>query len=105
MVTDNPNKSRHQLSQLEDEIDKLRRERDEQAALVAQLREHCHQAGSVTVSALKNYQRKPNGASPHPDGEPGPATILAPHDPVERLAKSRTAHVWRRKHLRVVETG
>ena len=39
MVTDNPNKSRHQLSQLEDEIDKLRRERDEQAALVAQMRE------------------------------------------------------------------
>ena len=39
VVTDNPNKSRHQLSQLEDEIDKLRRERDEQAALVAQMRE------------------------------------------------------------------
>ena len=36
MVTDNTNKSR---SQLEDEIDKLRRERDEQAALVAQMRE------------------------------------------------------------------
>ena len=39
MVTDNTNKSRSQLSQLEDEIDKLRRERDEQAALVAQMRE------------------------------------------------------------------
>ena len=39
VVTDNPNKSRHQLSQLEDEIDKLRRERDEQAALVAPMRE------------------------------------------------------------------
>jgi hypothetical protein len=36
MVTDNTNKSR---SQLEDETDKLRRERDEQAALVAQMRE------------------------------------------------------------------
>ena len=39
MVTDNPSKSRHQFSQLEGEIDKLRRERDEQAALVAQMRE------------------------------------------------------------------
>ena len=40
MVTDNTNKLRSQLiSQLEDEIDKLRRERDEQAALVAQMRE------------------------------------------------------------------
>ena len=39
MVTDNTNKLRSQLSQLEDEIDELRRERDEQAALVAQMRE------------------------------------------------------------------
>jgi hypothetical protein len=40
MVTDNTNKLRSQLiRQLEDEIDKLRRERDEQAALVAQMRE------------------------------------------------------------------
>ena len=39
MVTDNTNKLRSQLSQLEDEIDKLHRERDEQTALVAQMRE------------------------------------------------------------------
>ena len=40
MVTDNTNKLRSQLiRQLEDEIDNLRRERDEQAALVAQMRE------------------------------------------------------------------
>ena len=39
MVTDNTNKLRSHLSQLEDEIDKLHRERDEQAALVAQMRE------------------------------------------------------------------
>jgi len=36
MVTGNTNKSQ---SQLEEEIDNLRRERDEQAALVAQMRE------------------------------------------------------------------
>ena len=39
MVMDNLNKTRSQLSQLGDEIEKLRRERDEQAALVAQMRE------------------------------------------------------------------
>jgi len=39
MVTDNTNKLRSHLSQLEDEIDKLHRERDEQTALVAQMRE------------------------------------------------------------------
>jgi hypothetical protein len=40
MVTGNTNKARSQLiRQLEDEIDNLRRERDEQAALVAQMRE------------------------------------------------------------------
>ena len=39
MVMDNTNKLWSQLRQLEDEIEKLRGERDEQAALVAQMRE------------------------------------------------------------------
>ena len=39
MVTDNTSKLWSRLRQLEDEIEKLRRERDEQAALVAQMRE------------------------------------------------------------------
>ena len=30
--------------------------------------------------------------------------ILAPLDPVDRLAESGSVYVWRRKHLRVVET-
>jgi hypothetical protein len=39
------------------------------------------------ISALKNYQRKPNGASPHQAGEPCVTTILAPLDHVDRLAE------------------
>ena len=37
------------------------------------------------------------------DIEPRVATILAPVDPVERLAETGTVVVWKRKHLRVIE--
>ena len=58
MVTDNTNKLRSQLiSHLEDEIDKLRRERDEQAALVAQMREQVADYGALIERLIEAFAK------------------------------------------------
>ena len=57
MVTDNPNKLRSKLSQLEDEIEELRRERDAQAALVAQMREQVADYDALIERLIEGFAK------------------------------------------------
>ena len=68
MVTDNTNKLRSQLSQLEDEIDELRRERDEQAALVAQMREQVADYDALIERLIAAFAKLKAGHELHQRG-------------------------------------